>query len=73
VKRLPSAAALGKNLVYRVSGLTECQALGKASFTECNILPGASSGKYCFAECPDKKHSAKPETLGKVLVSSGDG
>jgi hypothetical protein len=28
------------------------------------------SAKYYFVECPDKKHSAKPQALGKVLVSS---
>ena len=27
------------------------------------------SAKYCFAECPDKKHSAKSQTLGKVQFS----
>jgi hypothetical protein len=40
-------------------------------FAEC-FLSGHSA-KYIFTECPDKKHSAKSQTLGKVSVSSSDG
>jgi len=40
-------------------------ALGKATFAECFILPRAALGN-CFAECPDKKRSAKSQVLGKV-------
>jgi len=30
------------------------------------------SAKYFFAECPDKKHSAKSQALGKVQFSSSE-
>jgi hypothetical protein len=40
-------------------------------FAEC-FLSGHSV-KYIFTECPDKKHSAKSQTLGKVSVSSSEG
>ena len=29
------------------------------------------SAKYCFAECPNKKHSVKSQALGKVQFSNG--
>ena len=48
----------------------------KPSFAESQDLPSAlfcrvrHSAKYFFAECPDKKHSAKSQALGKVQFSS---
>ena len=56
----------------------ECQDLPSAWHSAKPPLPSAlfcrvrHSAKYCFAECLDKKHSAKSQALGKDQFSSGD-
>ena len=55
----------------------ESQALPSAWHSAKLHLPSAlfcrvrHSAKYCFADCPDKKHSTKSQALGKVQFSSG--
>ena len=49
---------------------TECPALSKALFAECNSLPSAALGKEGLCRVPDFLHSAKQFAFSKDSVSS---
>ena len=58
--------------LYRVPGTRQSPALPRARLLSSALFCRVRhSAKYCFAECPDKKHSAKSQALGKVQFSSG--
>ena len=64
--------------LYRVPGTRQshlCRVPGTRQSHLCRVLYFCRvrhSVKYCFAECPDKKYSAKSQALGKVQFSGGD-